>query len=132
MYWSEPEPVQSLELGGVTLTLYEDKSEPVLVCGKAYPSVYALAREPRAVYVRERYPCFDEFDEMHEHRYYHWYLLLDTPAQAEALRAQYARKRPLLPCLSMGDSAAALLSLPGRAVVYYEDSFDSAIVSEKA
>jgi hypothetical protein len=38
----------------------------------AYRDVYGR----RVLYFRERFPCFDVYDRMHENRYYHWYVIL--------------------------------------------------------
>lgn len=37
----------------------------------AYRDVYGR----RVLYFRERFPCFDVYDRMHENRYYHWYVI---------------------------------------------------------
>ena len=29
----------------------------------------------RVLYFRERFPCFDSYDRLHENRYYHWYAI---------------------------------------------------------
>lgn len=30
----------------------------------------------KVLYFRERFPCFDVYDSMHENRYYHWFAIL--------------------------------------------------------
>lgn len=29
----------------------------------------------RVIHLRERYPCFDVYDQMYENRYYHWFFI---------------------------------------------------------
>ncbi len=37
--------------------------------------VYRDAHGRRVLYFRERFPCFDVYDRIHENRYYHWYAI---------------------------------------------------------
>jgi hypothetical protein len=37
----------------------------------AYRDIYGQ----KVLYFRERFPCFDAYDRLHENRYYHWYAI---------------------------------------------------------
>ena len=37
--------------------------------------VYRDTYGRRVLYFRERFPCFDVYDRMHENRYYHWHAI---------------------------------------------------------
>ena len=36
---------------------------------------YRDAHGRRVLYFRERFPCFDSYDRLHENRFYHWYAI---------------------------------------------------------
>lgn len=38
-------------------------------------SVYRDTYGRRVLYFRERFPCFDVYDRLNEHRFYHWYAI---------------------------------------------------------
>ncbi len=46
----------------------------VLYRGYKVP-VYRDCHGRRVLYFRERFPCFDSYDRLHENRYYHWYAI---------------------------------------------------------
>lgn len=52
-----------------------DEQEGVLYRGYKIPA-YRDSYGRRVLYFRERFPCFDSYDSIHENRYYHWYAIL--------------------------------------------------------
>ena len=54
----------------------EGKLDGVLYRGYKVPQ-YRDVYDRRVLYFRERFPCFDSYDYLYEHRYYRWYFLRD-------------------------------------------------------
>ena len=52
----------------------EGELDGVLYRGYKVP-VYRDTHGRRVLYFRERFPCFDSYDRLHEDRHYHWYAI---------------------------------------------------------
>lgn len=71
--------------------------EGFTAAGKHYLDLASLSAEasgtPRDIYGREvlhfkeRFPCFDSYDYLHEHRYYHWFYIFDSSRLTEVYYA---------------------------------------------
>lgn len=105
----------------VPRTQYYKKSGGFTAAGKAYPGLPALLALPvepgkvwldlygrRVLCMKERYPCFDSYDYLHENRYYHYCYLVsgdvltmvrygDTGEEIQVTEDVDSTKRPWWP-----------------------------------
>lgn len=120
------------EQDNLKVTVYEDKHKPFSVGKRVYNGIGSLSDGLLVVHASELFPCFDESDRIYENRFYHWYLMSDTWAQARALRKQLRDRSIILPQLNLPaykNSWRAYKSLPAT-VVYCEDDYEKLIVVE--